>query len=211
MSTCDDHSVLLVSNPHTHIMTVFILQDHSINPTLAQQLPQTTQHIITHYSKLACWGRLRVGWRYHFHCWVLKWVQFLYLADYKHQICGCQSHNNDNDNGYTSDDSVTRHEYYLEQCPFWGFKSSGIKPSVVCLVDSAVLKTLMHYIHYKTLGPLTQWHSNTPQNTWILKKTTLWKPQISHSPFSFVLPNTIFWKFVLFFVIVCKGSYLADV
>jgi len=61
MSTCDDHSVLLVSNPHTHIMSVFILQDDSINSTLAQHLPQTTHHIITHYSELACWGRFHVG------------------------------------------------------------------------------------------------------------------------------------------------------
>jgi len=44
----------------------------------------------------------------------------------------------------------------LNNVQFGGFKSSGIKTSVVCLVDSGVLKTLMHYIHYKTLGPLTQ-------------------------------------------------------
>jgi len=61
MSTCDDHSVLLVSNPHTHIMTVFIIKKDSINPTLAQHLPHTTHTIITYYSELACGGRFRVG------------------------------------------------------------------------------------------------------------------------------------------------------
>ena len=167
MSTCDDHSVLLVSNPHTHIMTVFILQDHSINPTLAQQLPQTTQHIITHYSKLACWGRLRVGWRSHFHCCVLKWVQFFYLADYKHQTCGCQSHNNDNDDGYTSDDSVTRHEHYLEQCPIWRIQVFWDK-NICCLFsgfwcfkDTNALHSLQNT---GSTHPVTQQHTSEHLN-----------------------------------------------
>jgi hypothetical protein len=47
--------MLLVGNPHTHIMILFIFKDGSINPTLAQHLAQTLNHSITHYSELACW------------------------------------------------------------------------------------------------------------------------------------------------------------
>jgi hypothetical protein len=48
--------MLLVGNPRTHIVILCILKDGGINPTLPQQLAQTLNHIITHYSELACWN-----------------------------------------------------------------------------------------------------------------------------------------------------------
>lgn len=55
-STGHDYSMLLVGNPHTHIMVLFILEDGGIDPALPQHLAQTLNHSITHYSELACWN-----------------------------------------------------------------------------------------------------------------------------------------------------------
>lgn len=48
--------MLLVGNPHTHIVVLFILEDGSIDPALPQHLAQTLNHSITHYSELARWN-----------------------------------------------------------------------------------------------------------------------------------------------------------
>jgi hypothetical protein len=144
MSTCDDHSALLVSNPHTHIMTVCILKDDSINPTLAQHPPQTTHHIITHYSELACWGWFCVGWWYHFYCWVLEWyIIFLQqMTNMRYVVV------RDNDAVCASDDCVLQQTWLLS----WSVSILRIHifwDIIVCCLLSGFwhLKALMHYVH----------------------------------------------------------------
>jgi hypothetical protein len=53
-------------------VVLFIFKDGGIDPTLPQHLAQTLNHIITHYSELACWDWFSMRWGYHLYYTVLQ-------------------------------------------------------------------------------------------------------------------------------------------